>query len=64
MKAVKAVHNGKAFIPVTADGDSQQDVSRALFETPLTDSIIGILEGVETKTTDAIKDIRLAKYLK
>jgi hypothetical protein len=82
MEAIKAVYDGKAFIPATrvslpknktvylriinesADGDSQEDISKALFETPLTDSIVGILEGIEIKTTDDIKSIKLAKYLK
>jgi hypothetical protein len=82
MEAIKAVYDGKAFIPATrvslpknktvylrivdesTDSDFQQDTSKALFETPMTDSIVGILEGVEIKTTDDIKDIRLAKYLK
>jgi hypothetical protein len=82
MEAIKAVYDGKAFIPATrvslpknktvylrivgesAEGDSRQDASKALYETPLTDSIVGILEGVEIKTTDDIKDIRMAKYLK
>ena len=32
-------------------------------DTPLTDSLIGILEGAGVKTTDDIKDMRLAEWL-
>jgi hypothetical protein len=32
-------------------------------DTPLTDSLIGILEGAGVKTADDIKDMRLAEWL-
>ena len=32
-------------------------------ETPLTDSLIGILKGTDIKTVDDIKDMRLAEWL-
>jgi hypothetical protein len=78
MQTIQARYDGKAFVPVRPlniaknrlalitvldDELSAESAATIKSDTPVSDSLLGILEGMPITNKDDIKQMRLAEYL-